>query len=633
MLAERILKTIFSVLNHGPLVQLYHNKVVESVRNQQRELASTSDNELRKKGLLLRYDAMSGVPIRNIIPQGFALVVEAANRVLAYSHFDVQIFGGLEMVFGRIAEMKTGEGKTLTGALPVFMHALTGRGAHVVTVNDYLAKRDCELIGPIYEALGLSVAYIEADDPPEKRFEAYRKDITYGSAKEFGFDFLRDRLKKLSQTSHSTNTNVLRPLNFALVDEADSILIDEARTPLIIGMIDQEEETVTQDCFSWAAKHSADFVENQDFQYDHLKQKVNLTLSGRNRLRQLPQTSGTKVISIHELYDYMQNAIKVRRDFQLDKNYAIVDEKIVIIDEFTGRPAEGRQWQQGIHQSVEAKEKVPITPATRQAATITIQNFFRRYRFLSGMTGTAWTSRREFKKVFKKKVVRIPCNRPIDRAKWPAKIFGNIESKFEAIAKETAALVQQNRSILIGTRSVAKSELLSAKLSENQVVHQVLNARFLEKEADIIARAGMTGCVTVATNMAGRGTDIKLDQLVTRNGGLHVILTEIHESKRIDWQLIGRGSRQGDPGSFRIHVSLDDEILLVGLGPAKAKKILERFKNYDQLPGKLFRLFRIAQNKIERKHLVDRMILLRQDKERQERLFESGSDPFLDVVD
>ncbi len=613
------------------------SNLIRQIRSLSPRSDKLNDDELQKQSLGLKYQAMTGRSLKGLIPQGFALVVEAARRHLGYSHYDVQLECGIRLVLGQIAEMKTGEGKTLTASLPVFLQALAGRGAHVITVNDYLAVRDRELLRPVYDALGLSSAVITSEMEPDQRSRAYRKDITYGSAKEFGFDFLRDRMKRLrlseSGLEPSPERLVMRGLQFALVDEADSILIDEARTPLIIGMVDRTEEAISQDCFYWASASAAEFIEDEDFTYDHLHQKVKLSIAGRNRLRQIPQNNGSTQVSIRELYAYMENAIKVRRDFQLDKNYAIRDGKIVIIDEFTGRPAEGRQWQQGIHQSVEAKEGVEITPATRQAARVTAQNFFRKYRYLAGMTGTAWTSRREFSKVYNKKVSRIRTNRPVQRQTWPVKVYGDFISKMNAVRDEIVQVIKQGRAVLIGTRSVAKSELLSKLLTDRKVIHKVLNARHLESEADIVAAAGQPQSVTVATNMAGRGTDIKLHDIVRNHGGLHVILTEIHESQRIDWQLIGRGSRQGDPGSYRIFVALDDEILEMGLGPSRAKRLRHKYNGSQEVTRSAFNYFRLAQRKAERRHLVDRMILLKQDKERLEHLFETGQDPYLDVVE
>ena len=435
----------------------------------------------------------------------------------------------------------------------------------------------------------------------------------------------------MAQTGNP-KAGVMRGTHYALVDEADSMLLDEARTPLIIGMVNQAEEMVTQQCYRWAAKHASQFEEGRDYEYDHQKQKVTLSSNGIRLIRTLPQNDGTKRVSIRQLYDYMQNAIKVRRDFTLDKSYAIIDGKIVIIDEFTGRPAEGRQWQRGIHQSVEAKENLEISPATRQAATITIQSFFNRYKVMCGMTGTAYTSRREFKKVYRKSVVRIPTHRPVQRVALPPKVFGTNGDKFDYIATETKRMMQAGRAVLIGTRSVGKSEAISSRLKEQGIVHQVLNARNLEREAEIVSQAGQPSHVTVATNMAGRGTDIKLADSVREAGGLHVFLTELHESSRIDWQLIGRGSRQGDPGSFQICVSYEDEILEIGLGPNRARRLKNQFANRVPASHQAIRVFLAAQRKTERKYLTDRLMVLKQDEERQKAHFDTGQDPFLNTV-
>ncbi|MFK7770413.1 MAG: preprotein translocase subunit SecA [Mariniblastus sp.] len=621
--------------------------VAKRIRRLAKKLEACTDDELCKKGLSLKYRATTGAQINELIPQAFALVSESARRSVNMVPYNVQLFGGIQIARGHVAEMKTGEGKTLTATLPTFVHALYDRGAHVVTVNDYLAKRDFEIMGPVYARLGLSVGVIQADDTPEQRQAAYRKDVTYGTAKEFGFDFLRDRMKLAGSSSRISTQNdlVMRGLHFVLVDEADSVLIDEARTPLIIGIINAEEEQKKQDCFRWAAKHADQFEKDVDYEYDHDRRKVTLENAGIERLRRLPQTSFTRQVPIRQLYEYMENAIKVKRDFQLDEHYIIRDGKVAIVDEFTGRVAEGRQWQAGIHQSVEAKEDLEISPATGQGATITLQTFFRRYDYFGGMTGTVWTSRAEFKKVYKKKVVRVPTNRPTIRKQLATKIYPSQDQKITAVVEETKAMIASGRAVLIGTRTVDKSEMLSRVLNEFEIKHQVLNANNHELEAEIVADSGNPGRVTVATNMAGRGTDIILEDSVRKAGGLHVILTEIHESQRIDWQLIGRGSRQGDPGSFRIFLAMDDEVLKSGLGPKKSSSLARSFVSTTTqpdssarnvkprlLPRHLFRHFTQAQQKLERKHLIDRMILLKQDKERQERHFEMGQDPFCDVV-
>lgn len=600
-------------------------------------LENAPDDELQKRGLSLKYKATMGAKVDDLIPNAFALVMESVRRTTGKTLYDVQLFAGIQLARCRMAEMKTGEGKTLTATLPTFLHALYDRGAHVVTVNDYLAERDFELMEPIFQRLGLSVGVVQAESTPESRQAAYRKDITYGTAKEFGFDFLRDRMKVASAQSMigASSSLVMRELYYVLVDEADSVLIDEARTPLIIGIKDPEE-IQKQACFKWAAKYASQFVEDVDYKYDHEKRKVTLEGKGVEKVRRMPQDHHTRKIPIRKLYNYIENAVKVQRDFLLDQHYVVRDGEIAIVDEFTGRIAEGRQWQKGIHQSVEAKEGLAISSETRQGATITLQTFFRRYQHFAGMSGTLWTAKKEFKKVYKKKSLRIPTHRPVNRNKFPTLVYADFESKMEAVVAEAIQVASAGRAVLIGTRSVEKSEWISQKFSSQNVEHRVLNANHNAEEADIVAQSGQAGKITVATNMAGRGTDIMLEDSVRKSGGLHVILTELHESQRIDWQLIGRGSRQGDPGSYRVYVCMEDEILLRGVGPKKTESLGKRYlkpKYVGQpLPVGLFKLFRKAQDKIERKHLTDRMILMKQDKERQERHFEMGNDPFCDVI-
>lgn len=618
---------------------LSRNKIVAEIHRLQNRFRDLDDAELLTKSRELKYWASSGTKLTKLIPEAFALVSEVSSRTVGMKHFDVQLLAGIELSKERIAEMQTGEGKTLTATLPVYLFALAGKGVHVSTVNDYLAKRDCEFVAPIFERLGLSVGVVQAEDTPDARRIAYGKDITYGTSKEFGFDFLRDRLaiRAADGDEAAAQGVVMRGLNFALVDEADSILIDEARTPLIIGIINPKQEEISTDCYRWAAEHSPQFVENDDFRIDEQSSQVHLKPAGIHKLRSLPQNAGTKTVGLRELYRHMETAIKVRRDFKKDRNYAVRfnkeedKDKVEIIDEFTGRIAEGRQWQQGIHQAVEAKEGIDITPATTHAARITVQELFRRYRHFAGMTGTAWTSRGELKKVFKKKVVRIPTNRTNIRRKLAPQVYGSWKEKVAGIVAETRRLTESGRAVLIGSRSVGKSELLSNAFRESGIDHQVLNAKYLEQEAEIVERAGEQGKVTIATNMAGRGTDIKLDDEVESAGGLHVILTEFHESRRIDRQLVGRCGRQGDQGSYQIFLSFDDDILVAGLGTKRGKRLAAKHENSTQLSASTEKTFLKAQKKVERKHLVDRMILVRQNKERVERQREMGMDPYLDL--
>lgn len=613
----------------------HDTSTIRMIRRLTKKYSSSSGAELREQGLALKYRAMTGARLDALIPESFALAAIAAGRAVGMTPYDCQLFGGIQIARGHIAEMKTGEGKTLTATLPASLHALFGKGCHVVTVNDYLATRDHELMGPVFHALGLSTGVVTADMPADERRTAYRKDITYGTAKEFGFDFLRDRMKIAGSSSRIGNADdlVQRSLNFVLVDEADSILIDEARTPLIVGITNKEDELLKQACYRWASAHANGFNEQIHFQYEPDQQKVSLSNAGIDRLRQLPQNDFTRRVPIAHLYKYMENAIKVRRDYHLDQHYAVIKDKIVIVDEFTGRPAQGRQWQGGIHQSVEAKENVPVTPATGQGAMVTLQSFFRLYRFFGGMSGTVFSSRREFKKVYRKKVVRVPTNKPVRRAGYPARVYGSIEAKMRGVVAEVLEQTDAGRAVLVGTRNIDRSMQLSELLLERSIKHEVLNANQLSREAQIIKLSGRAGAVTVATNMAGRGTDFLLEDSVRDAGGLHVVLTEIHQAARVDWQLIGRAARQGMPGSFRMFVSMEDELLVMGLGPEKAKRLAKRYQgNPEQLPRGTFQWFLHAQRRLERKHLVDRMILLKQDQQRHEQHFDMGQDPYCDVV-
>ncbi len=628
--------------NSNP-TRISFGKVVRAIRKSAKSAKSLNGQQIHQLSLSLKYRAMTESSLSVLIPQAFGLMTEVIRRQLGLTLFDCQLIGGTVLAREMIAEMKTGEGKTLTASLPTYIHALTGKRVHVVTVNDYLAERDHQVLGPVYEQLGLSTGVILNGQSPDQRRAIYRRDIVYGTAKEIGFDFLRDRLaRRTIQRSRHSHTgahdkpSLVQPDGrpyFALIDEVDSILLDEASTPLIIGEQDPNESTITENCFRWAADIADQFNEKQHYEYDKVRQRVELTHAGHSLMLGLPGNQGTQLATAHELVDYVQNAIKVRRDFHLDQHYAIDEGKVVIIDEFTGRPAEGRQWQQGIHQSVEARENLELTPATRTAARVTVQELFKRYEKFAGMTGTAWSSRREFKRVFEKQVMRVPTNRPVNRHEWPSRIYVRAQDKYKAVVAETQAMLKANRAVLIGTRSVEVSETIARLLDENDVPHSVLNARYTASEAEIVKQAGQLSAVTVATNMAGRGTDIKLDPQVRKNGGLHVILTEIHESQRIDWQLIGRGSRQGDPGSFRVFLSLEDEILRQGTAAASVKRLQKRFGKRTALGRALFGLFRRAQLRAERKKLTDRMILLRKEKERLKNHFQTGQDPYLEAID
>ncbi len=602
--------------------------LINQIRRASRDLQSLTDQQLRQRSLELKHVAMLGASKRELIVRGFPMVVESARRCLGMVHHDVQLHCGIEAVHGRIAEMKTGEGKTLTASLIGYLFSLYGQGVHMVTFNEYLAERDCEHLSNVYRMLGMTVAVLTEKLTGSDRAAAYQCDITYGAAKEFGFDFLRDRL--LSSNGDSAQSGVMRGTKYALIDEADSILIDEARTPLIIGVEDPAQTKFNSACARWACQYANRFLEQQHFKYDPMSQRVTLTADGVMLARLLPAPGLVQAASVSELYEFIHNAIKACRDLIKDRDYAVRNGEVVIIDEYTGRLAEGRQWQRGLHQAVQAKEGLEITPATRTAASITVQSFFRRYKLFGGMTGTAWTSRHELWKVYRKRVARIPTHRPVNRSPWEPRVFANTQQKFAAVSKSAAALVEQGRSVLIGTRSVKQSEALAQVLDTHGLKYQILNAKHLAREAEIIAAAGECPTVTIATNMAGRGTDIRLSDNVRKAGGLHVILTEIHPSARIDWQLIGRGARQGDPGSFQMFVALDDEILELGYGVEKAKQFARKYEKTSSERLKwTFRLFMRAQRIIERRYLIDRLILLRNDFEKKKSYGEMGQDPYL----
>jgi preprotein translocase subunit SecA len=642
----RRLTSLFNRSTRGRLAQW--SGYIPQIAALEDGLMQQSDYDLKKMSLSLRYRARSGEPLDDLLVEAFALVREAGRRKLNMRHFDVQLLGGAAVHYNSIAEMQTGEGKTLTATLPLYLAALEGKGAHLATVNDYLAKRDADWMRPLYELLGIKVGCIQTQMPQPERRKAYDCDITYGTANEMGFDFLRDRLLKrrisegqrdlfgamLGKAAAGHEEPVQGDLHFMLVDEADSILIDEARTPLIISALPGEEEQIEAEAYRWAAKVQDQFEEEVHYEYDHKDRAADLTLDGRRRVRELPKPPAMDRMPMSTIYEHVERAIKVGREFFLDRQYVVRDGEIVIVDEFTGRLGEGRKWQAGIHQAVEAKEDVEITFATNQAARITVQDFFLRYNRLAGMTGTASTSAGELHKIYKCRVVPVPTNRPPIRQKLPTLVFGNSDDKWQAIIDDILEQHQLGRPVLVGTRSIDKSEKLSQLLLAREIEHSVLNARHIVEEAEIVAQAGEQGKVTVATNMAGRGTDIRLGPGVAEQGGLHVICTELHEAQRIDRQLIGRCGRQGDPGTYRQFLALDDDILLGGFGPKRAKKFKEqgeRLAGQGPLPG-FESYFYKAQRKVERKHFRDRKVLLYHEKERQKIQRAMSQDPYLDTA-
>lgn len=631
-------------------------KMLRRINELEPTLITEPDGELKKRSLALRYRAMSGEKLSSILPEAYALAREAGRRALSMRHYDVQMIGGIALYEGCISEMQTGEGKTLTATLPLYLNSLIGKGAHLATVNDYLAKRDAEWMRPLYEMLGTSVGVIQTPDDQGARRTGYAAAVTYGTAKEFGFDFLRDRLLMRAQNRLQTemlgdgggfnqagDSVVMRGMHFCLVDEADSILIDEARTPLIIGSIEDNVRDQIVQGYRWAAEIAPQFVKEEHFYIDDETKRFELTARGRQKVRSLPKLDLVRTMGLVDLYEFTERAIKVHQEFTLNRQYVVrpgekgIDE-IVIVDEFTGRLAEGRKWRDGIHQAIEAKEQIEISVPTGQAARITIQDLFLRYEHLAGMTGTAATSAGELRRIYRTPVLRVPTNRPPRRERLPDRVYATALKKFEAIVEEVITIHKTKRPILIGTRSIDKSEVISRLLNEAGIEHEVLNANKVAEEAEIVARAGDWGKVTVATNMAGRGTDVKIAPPIETVGGMHVICTELHDAARIDRQLIGRCGRQGDRGSYRQYLSLDDDILKNGLGPAKSEKLsamgkaqaaagaLSKLDSYAALFGK-------AQRRVERKHFRDRMVLLHHEKERKKMQREIGQDPYLDTPD
>lgn len=621
--------------------------LLPEIRALQSGLQSLEDRDLRKRSLSLRYRAKSQELLERLLPEAFALVCEAAHRTLGKRHFDVQLLGGIAMHHGSVVEMQTGEGKTLAATLPVYLNALAGRGAHVATVNDYLARRDAEWMGPIYRMLGLKAGVLQSQMPREQRREAYSCDITYGTAGEFGFDFLRDRLllRRISEgltdllggmlgenADAASEEPVQRHLNFMLVDEADSILIDDARTPLIISAMATRDELIAADCYRWASEAASRFDESTHYIYNADERTVELTAAGRKQARLLPKPDSMHAVGTFPMYEYVERAIKVNRLFHREREYVVHDGQIVIVDEYSGRLAEGRVWFDGTQQAVQAKEGLPITVATGQAARVTVQDYFLRYDRMCGMTGTASDSARELRKICKVNVLAIPTHRPAIREVWAPRIFGTACEKWAAVVDEIRQLSRQGRPVLVGTRSIDKSLILAALLTEAGVRHNVLNAHQAAEEAAIVAAAGQRGQVTVSTNMAGRGTDISLGEGVAELGGLHVILSEMHEAARIDRQLIGRCGRQGDPGSYRQYLSLDDDLLMAGLGRGRAEWLAQYGKTGHGPFEHLLWAFKKAQRTVERRHYRQRRGLMQWETERKKIQRELGQDACVDAA-
>ncbi|MGE4518585.1 MAG: preprotein translocase subunit SecA [Desulfobacteraceae bacterium] len=596
-----LLKALFGTRNERQLKRIA--KIVEEVNALESSAAELSDDELKKKTDEFKKRYLEGETLESLLPEAFAVVREASRRILEMRHFDCQIVGGVVLHEGNIAEMKTGEGKTLVATLPAYLNAITGKGVHIITVNDYLARRDSEWMGRVYRFLGLSVGVIIHGLNDRERKDAYNCDIVYGTNNEFGFDYLRDNMKFRKEDL------VQRELNFAIVDEVDSILIDEARTPLII---------------SGPAEKSTELYKTADLVVRKLNSATDYTVDEKDKNVLLTDEGILKIeneLGIKNIYDpshietlhHVNQALKAHTIFKRDVDYIVNEGQVVIVDEFTGRLMPGRRFSEGLHQALEAKENVRIENENQTLASITFQNYFRMYNKLSGMTGTAETEAKEFAEIYGLEVVVIPTNKPLVRNDFPDVIYKTKKEKYEAAIKEISECYKKGQPVLVGTISIDVSEFFSKMLKKRGVPHEVLNAKQHEKEAEIVALAGQKKSVTISTNMAGRGTDIVLGEGVTELGGLHIIGTERHESRRIDNQLRGRSGRQGDPGSSRFYLSLEDDLLRI-FGGERITKVMDRLgmKDGETIEhGIISRAIENAQKKVEghnfdiRKHLLE----------------------------
>ncbi|MBI4823270.1 MAG: preprotein translocase subunit SecA [Nitrospirae bacterium] len=674
-MVQILLRKIFGTKNEREIKRLW--PLVEEITSLEPKIASLSDAELRAKTdeFRKRLDEGGGESLDDILPEAFAVVREVSKRTLEMRHFDAQLLGGIVLHEGKISEMKTGEGKTLVATLPVYLNALEGKGVHVVTVNDYLARRDAHWMGPIYNFLGMSVGVIVHGMTDEQRQMSYNSDITYGTNNEFGFDYLRDNMK------YDISHYVQRELNYAIVDEVDSILIDEARTPLIISGPSEESTGKYYRINQIVPK----LIKGTDYTIDEKAKTAILTEEGNIKTEQLLGAGNLYDPSNIELVHHVLQALKAHNLFKRDVDYVLKDGEVLIVDEFTGRLMPGRRWSDGLHQAIEAKEAVKIESENQTLATITFQNYFRMYRKLSGMTGTADTEAEEFAKIYNLDVIVVPTHMPMIRTDASDFIYKTEKNKFSAIVNEIQGRHKKGQPVLVGTISIEKSEVLSRMLKKIGIPHSVLNAKYHEKEAEIIAQAGKSEAVTIATNMAGRGTDIILGgnpagltkelladekepleeqkqaserakeiclkdrERVISAGGLHILGTERHEARRIDNQLRGRSGRQGDPGSSRFYLSLEDDLMRI-FGSDRIKGLMDRLGMEEDIPIEnrmVSKAVENAQKKVEahnfdiRKHLIEyddvmnkqrteiyafRREILQGGENLRERLFEMAED-------
>ncbi|MFO7963588.1 MAG: preprotein translocase subunit SecA [Desulfobacterales bacterium] len=621
----RLLTALIGSKNERELKKL--QPVIQSINDLESTYKQMSDDELRGQTNIFKQRINNGQPLDELIPEAFAVVREASLRTVNMRHFDVQLIGGIVLHEGKIAEMKTGEGKTLVATLPAYLNALTGKGVHIITVNDYLARRDTEWMGQIYRFLGLSVGTIVHGMSDAERKDAYNSEITYGTNNEFGFDYLRDNMK------FNYESIVQKELNFAIVDEVDSILIDEARTPLIISGPAEKSTHLYYQVNTVIPKLTRD----EDYTIDEKARNSVMTEEGIAKCEKLLQVDNLYDQKHIELLHHINQALKAHTLFKRDVDYIVKNGEVIIVDEFTGRLMPGRRYSEGLHQALEAKENVKIENENQTLATITFQNYFRMYDKLAGMTGTADTEAAEFKKIYDLDVMVIPTNKPMIRNDFSDVIYKTKREKYEAALDEIVSLNRKGQPVLVGTISIDVSESLSKKLSKRGVPHEVLNAKNHQKEAEIVSMAGQKGAVTISTNMAGRGTDIVLGEGVTELGGLHILGTERHESRRIDNQLRGRSGRQGDPGSSRFYMALEDDLLRI-FGGERITGIMERLGMEDGEPiehNLISRAVENAQAKVEahnfdiRKHLIEYDDVMNQQREviyRQRREALTGAD-------
>ncbi|KKQ10501.1 MAG: Protein translocase subunit SecA, partial [candidate division TM6 bacterium GW2011_GWF2_36_6] len=596
----QILAKIFGTKNERELKRI--QPIVAKINDFEPLISLLEDDQLTLKTNEFRERLSRGEHLDSILPEAFAVVRETSKRKRNERHFDVQLIGGIVLHEGRIAEMKTGEGKTLVATLPLYLNALTGKGAHLVTVNDYLARYQAELMSPIFNHLGLEVGAIQNYMEDEERKKAYNADITYGTNNEYGFDYLRDNMK------FSLDELVQRELHFAIVDEADSILIDEARTPLIISGPSEKGSNLYQE-----ANRAILDLRKENYEIDEKERSVQLTESGVDKIESFFRVENLYAPENILILHHVTQALKANSLFKIDVDYVVREGEVLIVDEFTGRILPGRRYSDGLHQALEAKENVKVERENQTLATITLQNYFRLYKKLAGMTGTAETEAAEFWKIYKLAVIVIPTNKPMIRLDQADIIFLTREDKYNAVIDDIKECYKRGQPVLIGTISIEASEYLSHLLKQSGIPHNVLNAKQHEREAEIVKEAGEIHKLTIATNMAGRGTDIKLGEGVVKAGGLRIIGTERHESRRIDNQLRGRAGRQGDPGSSKFYISLEDDLMRI-FGGERLKKTMERIgmkKGESIEHGLVSRSIEKAQEKVEkhnfdiRKHLIE----------------------------